>query len=211
MYKFRKHIMRYAILLVLLFAILIVPNFHNETYPEAILCGTPVFTTEYSDFAKLSIDQILNADDIVYVLYDDHRGIIQAFDSNGTYLYTIAFFKHPNGAFRMAVHDGILYVKDCRSNIYSLKDRYLLAFHENDSAPMWMHQLDYQASASDYRIRRGSVWRIVDGVESCFIARPASSALYQNNLLFYAALIVVIVIGYLKASRQHKPKHSRIR
>lgn len=201
MYKFRNHIRSYAILLVLFFAILAVLNFHNEIYPEAILCGTPVFATEYSDFARLSIDQILTADDTVYVLYDDHRGIIQAFDSNSTYLYTIAFFKHANGAFRMAAHDGILYVKDCRSNIYLLKDRSLLAFYEKDLAPMWMHQLDYQTSASNYRIRCGSVWRIVDGVESCFIARPTSSVLYQNNLLFYTALIAVIVIGFLKNSK----------
>ena len=204
MYKSRKNSKDHGILIALIFLLLVTPKFHNEAYPESTLPGKPTLISEYSDYTNLSIDQILATDDTVYVLYDDHRGIIQAFNSDGSYLYTVTFFKHANGAFRMAVHDEILYVKDCVSNIYSLKDGDLIAFYERDAAPQWIHQLDYSESSHDYQIRLGSVWCVADGGEYCMIERPVLSALYQNNLLFLLALTTVIIIGFLKTCRLYK-------
>ena len=84
----------------------------------------------------------------------------KAFDENGMYQYTASFYKHTNGVFGMAVHDGILYVRDCIHNIYSLKDGILIEFYERDAVPVWMQQLDFQASSPDFQVRFGSVWYV---------------------------------------------------
>ena len=205
MYKRRKP---YEILAILLILLIFIPlsNANDGHYPTAMIVGKPLITTAYSDYAKLSVDQILAVDETIYILYDEHKGIIQVFDKNGMYQYTTSFYKHTNGAFGMAVHDGILYVRDCIHNIYSLKDGILIEFYERDAVPVWMQQLDFQASSPDFRVRLGSVWYVTAENEYCFIRRPLLAALYQNNLLFFLAVTLIVMIGIYKGCRLHFSK-----
>lgn len=190
-------------LLAGLFALLTIANVHEEVYPQAQISGIPLIITEYSDLTKLSIDQILTTHDTVFVLYDEHRGIVQAFDKAGTYRYTASFFKHANGTFRMAVQDGQLYVRDCIHNIYVLQDGALIEFYERDLVPEWICQLDYQLSSPNYRVRMGSVWDVADADAHCFIRRSIVSTLYQNNFIFFLAISAIVIAGLLKCRRIH--------
>ena len=168
---------------------------HLQEYPQAITCGIPVISTEYFDYVKLSIDQILDGNDNIYVLLDEHRGIVQVFDLSGEFQYTASFYDHMNGAFSIAVYKGDLYVRDSVHNIYILRDGKLFDFFEREAIPEWIRQIDFNASSVNYQERLGSIWCVSDEQEYCVVQRPLQAAFYQNNLYFMCAIIVVLIMA----------------
>lgn len=87
-----SNIAKHAGILLAFLLVFAVSFTHSQEYPQAITCGIPVITTEYSDYTKLSIDQILDGNDNIYVLLDEHRGIVQVFDLGGEFQYTASFY-----------------------------------------------------------------------------------------------------------------------
>ena len=143
---------KYAgILLVFLLVFASDFTYVQEQYPKAITCGIPEISTEYSDYTKLSIDQIIDENNNIYVLFDENRGIIQVFDISGEFQYTAAFYDHMNGAFSIAVYKGDLFVRDSVHNIYILRDGKLCDFFERETVPEWISSMDFNASS-------GTIW-----------------------------------------------------
>lgn len=174
-------------------------NHSPESEPRRV--GLPNITKTYSELEKCSIDQIVDDDELIYVLYGEHEGNVQVFNHYGEHLYSAYFATHMNGAFSIAVADGNLYVRDERHNLYVLKNGKLLDFYYSDSAEHIMRTLDFSMSSTKFRVRFGSIWR-VDGNDSvCVVARSPIAALQQGNLMFYASLFVAAIIGVLKYKR----------
>lgn len=203
MHKKQKSIAIAAIL----FAGLLVFAFDAVTsdyeYPIATICGVPTISTVEFVPTKLSVDQILADDSNLYILFGEHKGIIQVFDTNGTYQYTASFYDHMNGAFSMAVYEGALYVRDSVHNIYILRNGVLIDFINREEVPEWIDMLDFTASAENYQVRFGSVWYIANGAQHCVIQRPIYAALYQNDRIFLLSIIFVLMIGVWKWMQSH--------
>lgn len=190
---YRKKIIIFVIILLGILDMLSIMS--DDKYPIAEVCGVPVISTTYSDYPKLSVDQILVDGDDLYVLYGEHKGIIQVFDTNGAYQYTVALYDHLNGAFAMAVLEGTLYVRDSVYNVYVLRDGEFEEFIERDNATALMDALNFNLSSDEHQVRLGSIWCISDNQEYCVVQRPIYTVLYQDNLLFLVAIIVVLLIA----------------
>lgn len=190
-----SNIAKHAGILLAFLLVFAVSFTHSQEYPQAITCGIPVITTEYSDYTKLSIDQILDGNDNIYVLLDEHRGIVQVFDLGGEFQYTASFYDHMNGAFSIAVCEDELYVRDSVHNIYILRDGELLHFFEREAIPEWIRQIDFSTSSVYYRERLGSIWYVSDDQEFCVVQRPLHAAFFQNNLFFICSIIVFLIMA----------------
>ena len=187
------------IVLILLISIHVISlALDDGEYPTAKICGKPVIWAEYHDFSKFSIDQILSDDEYIYVLYGEHEGFLQVFDLQGVYQYSASFYKHLNGAFSMALEAGTLYVRDCVHNLYIIQDGKFQDFREREEASSLLEKLNFGLQSRTYRVRLGSIWRISGAEEYCIIRRPVQATLYQNDVMFFLGIAIVLLIGLCK-------------
>lgn len=161
----------------------------------ARLYGVPTITSSYSVLENCSIDQIVEDDQFIYVLYGNHDGNVQVFDLNGNYQYSAYFYCHLNGAFSIAAQNNMLYVRDEHRNIYILGNGKFYSFVEEEDAADLLSSIDFNETSENYEVRFGSIWIVNDKVEKCIIKRPFHSALYQNNFMFILSLCIPAALG----------------
>ena len=81
---------------VLLVTLLFVGYLHysspRSAYPEAYY-GKPVVSQEYPQI-NLSIEQVVEVGQYLYVLHHHSNGIVQVYDLSGTYQHTLFFYCH---------------------------------------------------------------------------------------------------------------------
>lgn len=178
----------------------------DDTLPEAAPrnLGTPIITNTYSPLEGSSIDQIVETDHYVYILFGEHDGNVQVFNKNGEHMYSAYFYTHLNGAFSIAADEDILYVRDERHNVYALQEGKLLYFAQQGSEASDINGLRFDTTSSSYFVWMGSVWHVANGEKTCFLQRPISSALYQDNFLFIATLLLVLIIGIIRLYYRNK-------
>lgn len=150
-----------------------------------------------------SIDQIISDDRYVYVLYGGNSGNVQVFGMDGSYQYSAYFYGHLNGAFSIAVENGVLYVKDCQHNLYQLRNGEFISFTERTEAEELRKQIDFSQQSDHFRVKLGSVYRI-DGDQEAFIKRPFVSALQQDGVWWVANVFIVALIGYFSFGRRNQ-------
>lgn len=186
-----------AVLLVPLLTVQIIGMISVDDSPaaESRTLGIPNISREYSPLVKYSIDQIVTTEEYVYILYGEHDGNVQVFDRNGIYQYSAYFFAHINGVFRIAAKGDLLYVCDNQYNVYVMQNGELKEFIHNYCAVELLETIDFYASSTEYVVRMGSVWRIADKMETCIIERPFPAVLYQNSFMFFANLLLVLLVG----------------
>lgn len=180
-------------------------SIYHSTYPEdprVRTLGKPIVEYQYSALSTSSIDQIVDDGRNVYVLYGEHDGNVQVFTVDGEYCYSAYFYSHMNGAFKIATQDGKLYVKDERSNLYIMKDGVCEAFIPKTEANHLQVQIGFDESSDSFFVRMGSVWRDNGDKAVCVIKRPLYSALYQGNFLFFAAILICVVVGWIRFRRR---------
>lgn len=158
-------------------------------------CGTPMISEEYDSYERLNIDQIVEDKNYIYILLGDHDGVVQIFDHEGNHILTASFYKHMNGAFRIAAQDGDLYVRDCRFNIYVFQNGAFHSFLKEEEACDIIDSIDFNQNSANYEVRSGSVWRVADNVN--IINRPIKSA-FNTECLFYISIALVLIIGCIK-------------
>lgn len=159
--------------------------------------GIPNISYTYSALEYCSIDQIVETDSEIYILYGENKGNVQVFDQNGNYKYSLYFKKHLNGVFRIAAHDTTLYVRDDAYNVYVFLNGAFQKFYRRENAIDILDSIDFNNHASDYAVRFGSVWRVDENEQTCIIKRPLLSMLYQNNLMFYISLFFASAVGFV--------------
>ena len=171
-------------LFALLFIFGILPKSTSSESLSALICGIPVFSSEYFDSSNLSIDQIVEDENHVYILFGEHTGLVQVFDTKANYQYTIKFYEHLNGAFRIAAQNGLLYVRDMRGNVYIIQNAGCVQFIESENAAVLRKTIDFGSHSNHFELRFGSVWYVNENEEYCFLHRPLISVIYQDNMLF---------------------------
>lgn len=182
------HIIKIWVIIILIIgvALSLIFRWNDDTkdLPDAIW-GTPVQFKDNSVMANSNIEQVVSDGKYVYVLYTSRTGVVQIYDYDGEYLYSMRLYAHSNGAFKMAIADDTLYIEDYHADIYVFKNGDFLQFLRNDAADAIRHQISYSAfekNTEGYEIINGSVWRIKGESRTCIVNRPAQVGVYQNNI-----------------------------
>lgn len=162
---------------------------NSSTFPSPAY-GIPVVSNSEIDTSRSSIDQIASSETQLFILYDESQGIVKTYDLHGNYQQTLLFYAHQNGAFRIAVVEDVLYVRDKYSNVYIFGNNSFSAFKEREDALQILEDIDFERQSHRFEVRAGSVWDGKDNV--CIIERPAYSSFYQNNFDFIVSIFVVI-------------------
>lgn len=167
-----------------------------ESEPRVV--GIPNISDTYSALDHCSLDQIVEDNENIYVLYGEHEGNIQVFNHDGEHQYSAYFATHLNGAFSIAAEDGVLYVRDEQWNLYVLEDGRLKSFYYSGTAEHILNRIDFHCSSSKFIERNGSIWRVDGDSSVCVVKRSPLAALYQGNTMFILSLFLIATIGVMR-------------
>lgn len=192
-----------TVAMVLLTVLVLLRVTHSDSartsgLPEPLL-GTPTEYSEQLATYQFSIDQIAESSVSIYVLYDESRGIVQVYDLEGNFQKAIAFHCHMNGAFRIAVVDNNLVVRDKYGNIYSFCDNTFDSFWESEEVPSHLKTVNFEAKSEKYEVRMGSIWEVNES-SVCVIERPLQAWFFQNNvrtIFFFGFMIAILLVRYI--------------
>ena len=165
-----------------------------EEKPQAYQ-GVPAEYSGGSNMDGYVIHQFVDDGTFLYILFDEHNGIVNVYDLEGRYQRTLAFYAHLNGAFRIAAEQDAFYVRDKECGLYVFRNGQFEEYLNRNEIPVSLTQLNFDRNAADYEIRDGSVWRVADEEETCVLSRPKASAAYQRNTKLAAGLIVIVLFG----------------
>lgn len=193
------------LLLVLLLLSIVSGSAKDEDLTPKIV-GVPLVYEDASALNHEPIEQIVDDGQYLYLLFGFHDGIVQIYDTNGNYQKTIAFYSHQNGAFRIAVANGLFYVRDKRGNLYLFNNGefdHFFGYQENE----WLRKsIDFDATSTDYVVKMESVWRINGEEDICVVERPITALLNQRNQ-FMIVWGVLFCSGLYKVSQIMKRKN----
>lgn len=171
------------------------------SYLKKAEIGRP-FVTEEETIIRSEITQIVSDEGSIFVLYGRYS-VVQEFDINGTYKRAYAVYCHPNGRIRIAISDGKLFVRDKADNIYVFSGGILLDFVSSDRADPIINTVDFGGSSDVFEVRFGSIcYRTVDHDPYCVISRPAWLMVYQDHILIYAQLLLVLLLCIINMKRK---------
>ena len=182
------------------------PTDDTKGFPDAIW-GQPVQFENDSVMLYSSIEQVVSDGKRVYVLYTSRKGIIQVFDPNGNYLYSWRIFPHINGAFKMAVSDNVLYVRDYHADIYVFKEGIFVEFLTDNAADAISKEVQYstfEENTAGYEIKNGAVWYVDGETKKCIVNRPVATEMYQNNIDKFIMVILFSAISMMCYFRKNK-------
>ena len=182
------------------FGMIYKPRDDGKELPDAIW-GLPVQFEDDSVMPNSSIEQVVSDGKLVYVLYTSRTGVVQIYDYDGAYLYSMRLYAHSNGAFKMAIEGNILYIEDYHADIYVFKNGEFMKFLKDDAADAIRKKIPYSAfekNTEGYAIKNGSVWRTEGEHDVCIVNRPAQVGIYQNNIdkLVTVFLFVAFALVY---------------
>lgn len=166
--------------------------------------GNPRVYVDKDELSRKSIDQIVDDGERIYLLLDDHQGVVQVYSIDGEYQNSIAFYKHINGAFRIAVQDGIFYVCDKEGSLYLFSCGEFIEFIDYQSGAALRKSIDFESASTKYTIQAGSVWKISGDERICVISRPLTAMLYQDHLMVFLGLSAIMFFGILRALKKRQ-------
>ena len=167
--------------------------------------GVPaVCSAELEDYV---IHQMADDGTYLYILADEHNGIVHVFDLEGNYQHTLAFYAHLNGAFQIAAEEDTLYVRDKQNNLYLFRSGAFCEYLDRKDVPADLREMDFCQNSLSYEIRDGSVWRVAGEEAVCVIHRSGASAAYQRNTRLAAGLIVLVLFGVADMIRRRRGEY----
>lgn len=174
----------------------------HRSYPEAYY-GKPVVSKEYPQI-NLSMEQVVEAGQYLYVLHHHSNGIVQIYDLDGTYQHTLFFYCHGKGGFSLAADGQYVYVQDMRNNVYILVCGDFDSFMERAEVEQQLRDIDFRsgASAANYEIRSNGVWRIKETGESCIIESSAADRHHAESFLIVVCVAFAVVTLYQYRKRK---------
>jgi len=156
--------------------------------------GSPIVVKRKNDLLCTGISQIVADEDRIYILFGHYR-VVQAYTTEGQYLYSVSVYNHSNGRTRIAAKDGCLYIQDKHENIYVFSDGEFLEYIDNPASDALGNKLKFGTSSSEYTLKRSSVWRVAD--DTCVLPRPDWLVIYQGNLNWLVKALLMITVGFI--------------
>lgn len=202
-----KNVVVIILIIGVAFSLIFRPNDDTKGLPDAIW-GKPVLFENDSVMPNSGIEQVLSDGQRVYVLYTSRNGVVQVYDCNGIYLYSVRLYAHLNGAFAMAVDGNMLYIEDYHGDIYVFKDGEFAEFLRSDAADAIKKEIPhstFEKNTEGYEVRSGSVWRIEGAIQTCIVNRPAQTGIFQNNMdnliTIFVFMVFALVYWYVQKKR----------
>ena len=185
-----------VLMVALMLAYYVYCNSPPQTFPEASY-GKPIASTEYPQI-DISIEQVVEGGQYLYVLLHHSNGIVQVYDLCGAYQHTLFFYCHTKGGFSLATDGNNIYVQDKRANVYVLHNGEFDYFLEENEAKDRLGDMDFRSrtSSAHYEIRANAIWRVAEDGEWCIIESFASNDYSAGGLLLMACITFIIVILY---------------
>lgn len=179
---------------------------HAVDPPDAVY-GLPTYYLNESELSKHLIQQIVDDGKNIYLLLDDHKGIVQVYDTDGKYQKSIVFHSNLNGAFKLAVSNGMFFVCDQSSNLYQFQDGNFISFFPYTSGEALRKSLDFESNSLNYYIQSGSVWRYSPDGETCIIQHPAAN-LQRFSQVANVSLVAIVFVAF--GFRLMRSKYKRV-
>lgn len=156
---------------------------------------TPISIVRNNDLLCTGISQIVSDDNDIYILYGTY-GVVQAYDKDGTYKYTVSIYNHTNGRTKIATNNNALYICDKINNIYIFENGEITQYIDRHESYSTRNRLSFGEWDPAYSVRAGSVWNTNNsGVSQCVIKRPIWLTIYQNDLITMLMLLLVALCG----------------
>lgn len=156
--------------------------------------GTPTIVTRKNELLCTGVSQIVADEAHIYVLFGTY-GVVQAYTTEGQYLYSVSVYNHSNGRTSIMAKDGCLYIRDKHHNVYIISDGKFLEFIDNNDANTIKNSRKFGVSDSDYTLKGSSVWRVSD--DACVVKRPDWLVIYQSNLSWLVKFFLIITVGFI--------------
>lgn len=194
-------IVLYALLIVAIYvpiALFVVePTVH--TTPRELLPSRPdkpcVIRQESYCMPKI-VTQVLHDDNNIYLMYGN-IGVVQVFDLNGSYEYSIGIYKPRKHSSWLAIQDGYLYIQVNAGNLYAFQNGELQYYLSWDEAKELSESIDFADNSEIYDVRFNSIWRL-EGVDSFpIVIRPFWMGFFQISQKLALVLWTAAVISFV--------------
>ena len=166
----------------------------------------PVFSTDYAGKRANTVSQIIESGNYLYILPDDTKGFVQAYDLCGNYQHTLFFLEESNGVFTMAAEGNLFYVQNQSGDVYVFREGIFLEYVERKIAKDRFAYIGFvwQGSSPNYRIRGTDLYRIAGDKAELVIAdivrfNAQSATIILGTLVFIGMLWLFAY--YLKRRR----------
>ena len=170
----------------------------SDDYIVDVIYGKPTFFMEETKSPFQSSQQIVDDGRFIYILVDDHKGVVQVYNTNGTYQNSIAFYSHLNGAFRIAVFEETFYVCDKQGSLYLFQNGNFVEFLSYMKAEAFRKSVDFEQNSSKYCIEKGSVWEKIRDGNVCIIERPIFFFQSSGGFLPICVILICPIILFMK-------------
>ena len=149
------------------------------------------------------IAQIVHDDENIYLVPNDHEGIIEIYDTAGNYRKTLSVYTILNGATQIAVKDGIFYIRGMQGDLYLYENGVFSSFYPYTKAKELKQSIDFEASSTVYYQKNGSVWKEGENGPECVIpgALTPTQHLHYRILRVTTLVALAAVIFLLKKRR----------
>ena len=167
-----------------------------KTFPET-LYGQPVVSANYENVDS-SIEQVLQDDKYIYAMLHHSNGVVQVYDLEGKYQFTLFFYCHTKGGFSMALVENTLYVQDMRQNVYVFQGGTFQQFVKAEDAKTTFPGLDFRTReiSAGYEIQAGCVWRVSGNERVCIIGSPKQPAVsFVYLTVAFCVIVTVLFLG----------------
>ena len=145
------------------------------------------------------IAQIVHDDENIFLVPNDHEGIVEIYDTSGNYRKTLSVYTTLNGATQIAVKDGIFYIRSKQGDLYLYENGVFSGFYSYTKTKELKQSIDFEASSTVYYQKNGSVWKEGENGPECVIPgalTPTQHLHYQilrvTSLVALAAVIVLL-------------------
>ena len=186
--------------------------FLGRLYPRDLgvqKVGEPIVINEVIRNNYLGINQIISKEDRIYIMHANY-GVVSVYNSTGVYQYTISVYSHANGRMKIALKDGLLYVRDKQGNVYRFQENVFLDFVPKSQSGILVQSIDFDVQSREYVLKATSIYRSTsNGTFECIISRPLwllfAEARVAKPLLF-ALMIFCFICVKLPVKKLHRNK-----
>jgi len=192
-----------AVLFILLYGMLQRYRESDQDIPAALYSRPTEFVRQEAP-SFTWVAQIVHDEENIYLVPNDHEGIIEIYDTSGNYQKSLSVYTTLNGATQIAVKDGVFYVRGMQGDLYLYENGVFSGFYPYSEARELRRSINFEASSTVYYYRNGSVWKDGESGPECVIAGAFTPAQYLNYraLRFVSLAALVAVVFMLKKRKQ---------
>ena len=192
-----------AVLFILLYGMLQRYRESDQDIPAALYSRPTEFVRQEAP-SFTWVAQIVHDEENIYLVPNDHEGIIEIYDTSGNYQKSLSAYTTLNGATQIAVKDGVFYVRGMQGDLYLYENGVFSGFYPYSEARELKRSINFDTSSTVYYYRNGSVWKDGENGPECVIAGTLTPAQYVNYraLRFVSLAALVAVVFMLKKRKQ---------